>query len=64
MVENFFTGVLAIIAFIVGSALLTLYVRNIYKIYVDIQNSTYSVMTVVRCFGIPFFFLGIILGFV
>lgn len=64
MIEGFFSVIVGLIAVIVGLCILALYLRNIYKIYLDIQNSTYSFMTVVRCFGVPFFFLGIILGFV
>lgn len=61
---TFFSVVGSFLIVIIGLCLLVLYLRNIYKIYLDIQNQKYGLLTLLRVAGIPFFILGILLGLV
>lgn len=53
---------------IFGLSLLTFfgffYCKNIYKLYLNIQEEKYSLMTIARVVGVFFPFVGFFLGFV
>jgi hypothetical protein len=54
---------LAIILFIlIGGPLLGLYIFNIRKLLNDIKAEKYSIMTILRIIGVPFPFIGIVMG--
>ena len=55
-------GNILLFSFLAGLGFL--YFRNIYKIYLDIQNEKYSVLTVMRVIGVFFVVLGVALGLV
>ena len=49
---------------LIALVLFILYLRNIYKLYRDISAQQYSFITGLRVFGVFFFILGIVMGFV